>query len=77
MAAAGTFENVTHSWNYNMSIGQHEVLEVYISGAFYDITPSSRQGCPNYERKTADSRVFYTCINRTERYASVKIESSS
>ena len=76
-ASAGTFTNVTHSWNYNSSIGQQEKIEIYIGGTFYDITPTSIQGCPDYERQTADTRIFYTCINRTERYASVKIESSS
>jgi len=75
-ASAGLFKNVTHCWTYNSSVTEHETLQWYNSsgGNFVDITPSSKQGCPNYEQKLAGTKVFYTCINRTQRYACVIIE---
>lgn len=76
-ASAGVYKNSTLSWNYNSTIGLNEKIEVYISGTAYDITPSSTQGCPDYERKTASTKVYYTCLNRSDKYASVKVESSS
>ena len=76
-ATQGTFTNTTLSWNYNTSISQNEKIQVKLSNILYDITPSNKQNCPNYEKKTASSRTFYTCLNRTERYASIKIETSN
>ncbi len=73
-ASASTFINTTLSWNYNSTIGNNERFMVLVSGTWYDISPSSTQGCPFYERKLASTRVFYTCLNRTEKYASIKIE---
>lgn len=75
-APSGTFTNATLTVYYNMSVRQNQKLEVNISNTWYDITPSYNL-CPNYEKKTQGGRNFYTCLNTTDYYFSIKVESSN